>query len=434
MSNRKDDTYSRIRGKLADYECDVPQSCWETVERRLRGQRRLKRHRRIARWAVSFAAAAVAGILLLTDWNRTGYPVAGHIAESRNNRVVPETETVAENPSPDMAGSSIADAADKKAGYYAENAPHRENIPETRNTGVEIQESLIADNPSLTATAKDTEAAKNGSMPDNGAESHGISDEEAARADNTGSIDTDTVSLDNLLEMYKKSEPDRLIARDERRRYSDPISDNGISISLVAANAFNANKHRDRDLSQNSMPLHEELSLYSNEEKLKFKHKMPISAGITVEKRWKNNWGIESGVMYTMLRSTYSTESNTQQGEQELHYIGIPVNVTYRFAEVKMLGFYAAAGPKIDFNVSGKRTESVENSYAKSNASESIRDKKPQFSLQLRLGVACTLVKHLELYVEPSLAYYIDNKGEIPDLWKDKPLNFVLQFGLRTGF
>ena len=117
-----------------------------------------------------------------------------------------------------------------------------------------------------------------------------------------------------------------------------------------------------------------------------------------------------------------------------MHYVGIPVNVTYRFAQLKMFGFYAAAGPKIDFNVSGKRTESVQNNLAKSNASENIRDKKPQFSMQLKVGVACSIVKHLELYVEPSLAYYIDNKGDIPNLWEERPLNFVLQFGLRTGF
>ena len=179
---------------------------------------------------------------------------------------------------------------------------------------------------------------------------------------NTG--DTCKAEFNEMLKLYKESKPDVQIAGYERKNYSNSAYDNGISISLVAANALNANGRRNRDLSQNNMPLHEELKLYSNEEQLKFKHKMPISAGITVEKRWKNNWGIESGVMYTLLRSTYSTESNTQQGEQELHYVGIPVNVTYRFAQLKMFGFYAAAGPKIDFNVSGKRTESVQNNLS----------------------------------------------------------------------
>jgi len=54
--------------------------------------------------------------------------------------------------------------------------------------------------------------------------------------------------------------------------------------------------------------------------------------------------------------------------------------------------------------------------------------------MQMKVGVACSIVKHLELYVEPSLAYYIDNKGDIPNLWEERPLNFILQFGLRTGF
>ena len=60
--------------------------------------------------------------------------------------------------------------------------------------------------------------------------------------------------------------------------------------------------------------------------------------------------------------------------------------------------------------------------------------KKPQWSLQLRAGAAYAFIPQLELYAEPSMAYYINNKSDIPDLWKDKPLNFIFQVGLRTNF
>lgn len=427
MSDRERETYSRIKKKLADYECDVPQSCWEGVERGLRKQRRLIRHKRMARWSAAAAAAAIVGILLLfyndnSEMLETQY-AAVNDKISAPAQVSPTESCSAMEPIEPASGTDTRYFSNKPS-LLAESEGN--DIVRTITGNISSKDSGITNtHPEIcdsTTTAvkeeinKDILIAKNDAVTD------------------TDIAETDTVDFNELLRLYKDSKPNIQIARYEKDKYSDPVYDNGISISLVAANALNANIRRDRDMSQNNMPLHEELKLYSNEEQLKFKHKMPVSAGITVEKRWKNNWGIESGIMYTLLRSTYSTESNTQQGEQELHYIGIPVNVTYRFAQVKVLGFYAAAGPKIDFNVSGKRTESVQNNYAKSNASESVRDKKPQLSLQLRLGMACTIVKHLELYVEPSLAYYIDNKGDIPALWKDKPLNFVLQFGLRTGF
>lgn len=426
MSDIDNDIYSRIKGKLANHECDVPKSCWEAVERSINRQRRLIRHKRIARWSTAAAAAAIIGILVFIGNDKTSLPENGNIAEyldsdsSKRNNVSSNFvnfETVLAKTENDKGSDNVTVSS---TGVY---------VLKQKNESATAVESFAGNNAAIAETYS-AETVENMPVKDN------KSDTPANHEDdyNIGISDKDSVGLNDMLKLYKDSKPDRKIAKYDNGNFSDPVSDNGISISLVAANALNANIRRERDLSQNNMPLHEELELYSSQEQLKFNHKMPFSAGITVEKRWKNNWGLESGIMYTLLRSTYSTESNTQQGEQELHYIGIPVNVTYRFAQVKMFGFYAAAGPKIDFNVSGKRTESIQNDLAKSNASENIRDKKPQLSVQLRLGVACTLVKHLELYVEPSLAYYIDNKGDIPDLWKDKPLNFVLQFGLRTGF
>lgn len=47
---------------------------------------------------------------------------------------------------------------------------------------------------------------------------------------------------------------------------------------------------------------------------------------------------------------------------------------------------------------------------------------------------AYAFIPQLELYAEPSMAYYINNKSDIPDLWKDKPLNFIFQVGLRQTF
>lgn len=433
MSSKENDTYSRIRSKLADYECEVPQSCWDAIESRISRKRRLKRHRRMAGWSVALAAATVAGILFFFEGNRTELPVEPRTAD--NSNILPHLNNGSAKDSVQLfAGNGIAEAKVKETVKYIASASTGKGMPETKISNIRGRDRGMEER-----TQDDTRYADESIERSDSDDIRHDCNEIAPRSE-SGNVkagntsNADTADINSLLKLYKDSKPNRLVAKTEKERYVGAETDNGISVSLVAANALNANARRERDLSQNNMPLHEELRLYSNEEQLKFKHKMPISAGITVEKRWKNDWGIESGIMYTLLRSTYSTESNTQQGEQELHYIGIPVNVTYRFAQVKMLGFYAAAGPKIDFNVSGKRTESIENSYAKSNASESVRDKKPQFSLQLRLGVACTIVNHLELYVEPSLAYYIDNKGDIPDLWKERPLNFVLQFGLRTGF
>jgi hypothetical protein len=57
-----------------------------------------------------------------------------------------------------------------------------------------------------------------------------------------------------------------------------------------------------------------------------------------------------------------------------------------------------------------------------------------QFSVQAKLGAALTLYKQTELYLEPHIAYYIENNSSIHNIWKDKPFNFGLTLGIRTGF
>ena len=210
---------------------------------------------------------------------------------------------------------------------------------------------------------------------------------------------------------------------------------NGFSLGLLAANALPGSKNtNNQPLTRSSSIMGDELSLFSTPEPLKFTHKTPISVGLTIEKHLGKHWGVESGIVYTLLRSDYKTQSLSQEGKRELHYIGIPLQAIYRFARAGNFSFYAAAGPKIDFNVSGRRTETARNGIASSNGTEDIRDKKPQWSLQLRAGAAYAFIPQLELYAEPSMAYYINNKSDIPDLWKDKPLNFIFQVGLRTNF
>ena len=113
------------------------------------------------------------------------------------------------------------------------------------------------------------------------------------------------------------------------------------------------------------------------------------------------------------------------------------------FARWNNFSFYSAIGGKVDFNVAGNRTDRVNADYEgfrfqgdiEANTTKSIRDKKAQFSLTCKLGAAYAFVDYLEMYAEPGLAYYFNNgNSEVQNMWKDKPLNFALQVGLRTNF
>ena len=163
-----------------------------------------------------------------------------------------------------------------------------------------------------------------------------------------------------------------------------------------------------------------------------FDHKMPLSVGATVSKSLAKNWELESGIIYTYLYSKYhSTNGN---GSQELHYLGIPIDIIYRFARVKRASFYASAGGKVDFYLTGQQKDEGHDEGISGSGYKKLEHENVQFSVQAKLGAALTLYKQTELYLEPHIAYYIENNSSIHNIWKDKPFNFGLTLGIRTGF
>ena len=72
-------------------------------------------------------------------------------------------------------------------------------------------------------------------------------------------------------------------------------------------------------------------------------YKMPISAGVTVERKLNDFLGIETGLLYSNLRSA----------GQHLHYLGIPVRVNVTLMDTKKVDLYATVGGIADKCVAG---------------------------------------------------------------------------------
>lgn len=167
----------------------------------------------------------------------------------------------------------------------------------------------------------------------------------------------------------------------------------------------------------------------------KVEHKMPLSAGMGVSYFLNDRWALQSGVVYTLLRSKGSYNNSLAhyvEWKQNLHYLGIPLSATYKIAEWNRLQLYATGGGMCEFNVSGKLKETVKDENLQTKRNE--RMKKPLWSVNARAGVDYPLWRFLYLYVEGGVSYYFDNKSSIETIRSDKPFNFSLQAGLRFGF
>ncbi|MBR3950633.1 MAG: PorT family protein [Bacteroidaceae bacterium] len=166
---------------------------------------------------------------------------------------------------------------------------------------------------------------------------------------------------------------------------------------------------------------------------LTFIHKMPFTMRALVEKRF-GRWGVGVGASYTYMVSDYELSNKMRMGKQELHYIGIPLYASFEFARVGKFAFYTAIGGQLDINTAGSHKELPESCAYKYFDEWDFRDKKLQFSAQLRLGAAFEITKHLDVFVEPILGYYFANDSKIHSLWHDAPLSASIALGIRTWF
>ena len=167
------------------------------------------------------------------------------------------------------------------------------------------------------------------------------------------------------------------------------------------------------------------------------KHKTPVSAGLGVSYYLNERWSLQSGAVYTLLRSNgnYNDNAgNTVKWKQSLHYIGVPLSVSYKIAEWNRLQWYASAGGMCEFNVSGKVKKTVDVEGLKARENESLRMKTPMWSLNARTGVVYPLWRFINVYAEAGASYYFDNHSEIETIRSDKPFNVSLQAGIRLGF
>lgn len=155
------------------------------------------------------------------------------------------------------------------------------------------------------------------------------------------------------------------------------------------------------------------------------KHHQPISVGMQVGFHFLPKMKLSTGLVYTKVSSDFiSGVSDTRTvSTQDLHYIGIPLNLSYSVWEYKGLHTYVTAGGEGAVNIKNHTETDGE-------VKESKRDKM-QWSTNASVGIQYDFIPQLGVYVEPGMKYYFDNGSQIENIFKDKKLNFNIQFGLR---
>ena len=158
----------------------------------------------------------------------------------------------------------------------------------------------------------------------------------------------------------------------------------------------------------------------------KAKHHAPVSVGMQIAFGVAPRLSLSTGVVYTRTSSDFYpyAPNNDYNVHQVLHYVGIPVGLNYELWRSGGFHAYVMAGAEADYNV---KNDTDEDGTRKQDAK---RDR-VQFSGKASLGAQYDISPSVGLYVEPGARYYFDNGSDVENTFKDKKLNFNLQFGLR---
>lgn len=166
------------------------------------------------------------------------------------------------------------------------------------------------------------------------------------------------------------------------------------------------------------------------------KHRFPISVGVNVKKRLTDRWGIETGLVYSYLESSGDLDAEyTYRYKQKIHYLGIPLNLSYSLYQNKRLDIYLQGGGMAEMALSAHGYTRIFNHGV---FASDIDDKLPAsgvlWSVGLGAGISYDFVQNFGLYLEPGANYYFPNSNQPRSYRTDNPWSFNVRVGFRFKF
>lgn len=424
-----------IHDRLGSYEKDAPEGLWEGVSRELPklndGVMLTHKPQRTAKfrmWRVAGVAAAASVALVI------GYNFLGNSAKDNINIA---TNTPKH---PNMLASNQKPLGNEPMGVNADQTTHSaDNLLAEQPTlaKASMEQPVLAkasiEQPTLASASTETDVKEISSKEENSNKENKQTETKPAKREDSYVLPHNP---DNNL----------LAFNDMTERRGDEDAPSRWSVSTGAMGGLGASgtttAYGDYLVlaSPGVMDAKDSPMLDMNtvnrdvEQKTEYDHHLPIRIGLSVSYALTDRLSISSGLTYTRLASDIKDASRESKyiGEQRLHYVGIPVNVSYKVASFRWLGLYGTAGVLAEKCVSGTTDEGyVENNTMKYTNTQDISSKPLQMSVNAGVGIQFDFIDNVGIYAEPGLSYYFDDGSALQTIYKEKPLNFNLNVGVR---
>ncbi len=420
MEKERDTFDDLFRSKLYDLEVDTMPEDWEAIAERLPAKAPVPFRRTLRYWA----AAAVISLLMITGSvylfksEKEVAPIAATIEK--------ETQHVEQQLTQEEA-APVADVKPIEEQTTASPVAAVQQPARMRST-YKAAAKVAATEPAVISSDVDLkEEAEVITLPD---ETPVVVEQEEVVEDHPemGSVTTRSLVADAApVGKKEKSSPSRKWG----------FGMGGGSVTTGTSNSLNTFALKNTLMTDQELLFLNAANFENTLPKTNIHHKTPVSFGLSVSRYLNNRFALMAGLNYTYLSSSWETDAPVYHNEttQKLHFIGLPVSLSYRIAEWNRFQVYAAAGVMTEVNVAGKlvtKKFSGRELYEKEN--EHTRMKEWLWSVNARAGVSYPLLRFVSLYAEVGADYYFDNGSSIETIRSEKPFNVNLQAGFRLGF
>ena len=216
------------------------------------------------------------------------------------------------------------------------------------------------------------------------------------------------------------SEEQHYTAHHPTKQLSAPKSRNQWSVGLNASGGLLAStsqssmgqsyvydsEYNDPGVSSTTQPI-----LSSTTYDVEAKHRMPVTLGLSVHYQLNACLALLTGVNYTYLYSEFSKPlyPNVYR-EQKLHYLGVPVGLSWQFWKTSGFSFYLSGSAMLQ---------------------KCLNEKPWQWSVNASAGAEYAITPLLGIFLQPSLGYYFHDGTSFEHYYKEHPLAPSIEFGLR---
>ena len=162
-------------------------------------------------------------------------------------------------------------------------------------------------------------------------------------------------------------------------------------------------------------------------------HDNPITFGLSATKSLGNNWNVATGLQYSFLKSDFTSGEDGYyiKRNQKVHYLGIPLQVSYRWFEAKNWSAYSSLGVTMHIPVYGNTSEKYVVGLSTPYTANRHITPPLQWSVGTSIGVQYQFAPNWGIYLEPSLNWYIPNSSSVHTVWTEHPVTFTVPFGIR---